>query len=631
MQGYFESPYIEVEGHPDKKVPPGETVRLRAYYYAYAPEQEWWEQPWTVSVLVYESGGPPWPILGQNDTTHLTEGPIHHNCVVPCGAMPNRSIQYLVVLWANLGAYLTFPYDSEGWVQLDARYITVEPEVEAYKGKISRKELEYDGEQETIPAVDVPFESDGLVHIWGRNDTTSNQKMGIEWWVKNPAGTVIEHYYDWETLWTGPGNAQHFIGDRFFLNKEGNWTIQVNLLMNPDQPQIVDSYNGKLCNILPEAVIYDGTITRKELEVDGVQLSIPVNDVPFSSMCRVHIWGRNDSTENQKIGIRWWVRDPDNQVIEAYSDWETLTTAPGSTHHFDGDDFMVDKPSNWNVKVELLMNPSNPIVVDSYEGRLCTVLPEEELFEGKITKKELEYNGARALVPAVGIPLHEKGIVHIWGRNDTQVNQKMGIAWTVKDPAGVVWQNYTDWETLTTGPGSTHEFKGPSKEFTLAGQYTIVVSLLMNPSNPIEVDRYEGDLCDVGIGAEEEFDALIITKYDASVAVGNPCNIEVSFRYRGPTTSRTLYAALWQSTIIDPHDEVAHGQISIEIVGSGSWEEHTEQVVVYATCDEGIYGLYAKLNGVIPTIISPYYESVVTVQGTPEDLFPKFDATYAKA
>ncbi|GAH62341.1 unnamed protein product, partial [marine sediment metagenome] len=89
-------------------------------------------------------------------------------------------------------------------------------------------------------------------HIWGRNDMSSNQKMGISWVVKDPDGIVVEEYSRWEAFWTGPGDDHEFIGGRFDLDKAGAWTISVELLMNEGDPVVVDSYEGDLCTVTTE-------------------------------------------------------------------------------------------------------------------------------------------------------------------------------------------------------------------------------------------------------------------------------------------------------------------------------------------------------------------------------------------
>jgi len=76
--------------------------------------------------------------------------------------------------------------------------------------------------------------------------------MGISWIVRAPGGAVVEEYSDWETFWTVPGKDHEFIGDRFDLNKVGTYTLKVDLLMNPSNPVVVDSYEGGLCTTTSE-------------------------------------------------------------------------------------------------------------------------------------------------------------------------------------------------------------------------------------------------------------------------------------------------------------------------------------------------------------------------------------------
>ena len=120
----------------------------------------------------------------------------------------------------------------------------------------------------------VPIGTRGLVHVWGRNDMTSTQRMGIHWVITDPDGILVEDYLDWEA-WphTSPGSEHEFIGGRFDIGKPGDWTISIDLLMNPDSPVIVDSYDGVLCAVTEE---FAGTITRKELEYDSARGDIPV-------------------------------------------------------------------------------------------------------------------------------------------------------------------------------------------------------------------------------------------------------------------------------------------------------------------------------------------------------------------
>ncbi|GAH43508.1 unnamed protein product [marine sediment metagenome] len=61
---------------------------------------------------------------------------------------------------------------------------------------------------------------------------------------------------------------------------------------------------------------------------------------------------------------------------------------------------------------------------------------------GTIIKKELEYNESRGLIPAYNVPQGTRGLVHIWGRNDTPTRQKLAVHWIVQDPDGLIAEDY---------------------------------------------------------------------------------------------------------------------------------------------------------------------------------------------
>ena len=120
----------------------------------------------------------------------------------------------------------------------------------------------------------VPIATRGLVHVWGRNDMITSQKLGIGWIVMDPDGLVVEDYSDWQSFSTSPGDTHEFIGGRFDINKPGSWTISIALFMNQASPVTVDSYSGVLCVV--EEEVFAGTIIKKELEYDSVRGDIPV-------------------------------------------------------------------------------------------------------------------------------------------------------------------------------------------------------------------------------------------------------------------------------------------------------------------------------------------------------------------
>ena len=182
--------------------------------------------------------------------------------------MPNKDITIDVWSWYWTGTE---------WVQDDHSYVDIAlaEVVEPYAGTISKMELEYDEARASIPAYDIPQGERGLVHIWGRNDMSTTQRMGISWIVKDPDGITVEEYSTWEAWpYTSPGVAHGFIGDRFSLDKPGTYSINVGLLMNPADPIYVDTYYGTLCTVgVPE---FAGTIITKELEYDETRGAIPV-------------------------------------------------------------------------------------------------------------------------------------------------------------------------------------------------------------------------------------------------------------------------------------------------------------------------------------------------------------------
>ncbi|GAI11932.1 unnamed protein product [marine sediment metagenome] len=65
----------------------------------------------------------------------------------------------------------------------------------------------------------------------------------------------------------------------------------------------------------------DGSIVRKELEYAGITKPLPVAGVPKGVRAKLHVWGRNNMSISQGMGIYWFVADPDGTVVEVYEDW----------------------------------------------------------------------------------------------------------------------------------------------------------------------------------------------------------------------------------------------------------------------------------------------------------------------
>jgi len=137
-----------------------------------------------------------------------------------------------------------------------------------------------------------------------------------------------------------------------------------------------------------------------------------------------------------------------------------------------------------------------------------------EVFEGTITKKELDYEDRWQSFPLYNIPAGTRTRVRITGRNDTSKNQKMGVWLQVKDPDGYVVEEYTKWELGWTGAGNAQEFVSGSFDLNKVGTYTIAVQLFMDLEAEAVVDDFYGNLCKVVAAVPEpEFAGFGITEY----------------------------------------------------------------------------------------------------------------------
>jgi len=132
----------------------------------------------------------------------------------------------------------------------------------------------------------------------------------------------------------------------------------------------------------------DGTITRKELRHNSTQSLVPVVNVPLYEEAILYAWGRNDMLTNQKMGIYWFVADPEGYVTQEYTRWETFWTGPGLAQGFIGPVFQFTKVGKYTTYIKLLMNYDDPEPVDYYIGDLAIVIAGavSEFSELKITK-----------------------------------------------------------------------------------------------------------------------------------------------------------------------------------------------------------------------------------------------------
>jgi len=81
-------------------------------------------------------------------------------------------------------------------------------------------------------------------------------------------------------------------------------------------------------------------------------------------------------TTSQGMGIHWIITAPDGFTAEEYSDWGGTIGSQQDHEFISSGQFDLDKAGEYTVSMELSMGTeSNPVVVDTYVGSLCTVLP----------------------------------------------------------------------------------------------------------------------------------------------------------------------------------------------------------------------------------------------------------------
>ena len=148
------------------------------------------------------------------------------------------------------------------------------------------------------------------------------------------------------------------------------------------------------------AEVFEGTITKKELDYEDRWQAFPLYNIPTGTRTRVRITGRNDMASNQRMGCWWEVKDPDGVVVDPYSRWGIGWIGPGDTQEFVGSSFDLNKAGTYTIAVQLFTNIADQVGVDDFYGNLCTVLAAEE-FAGTISRKELKYDTTTSPIPVL--------------------------------------------------------------------------------------------------------------------------------------------------------------------------------------------------------------------------------------
>ncbi|MBA7604650.1 hypothetical protein ES703_11776 [subsurface metagenome] len=142
---------------------------------------------------------------------------------------------------------------------------------------------------------------------------------------------------------------------------------------------------------------------------------------------------------------------------------------------------------------------------------------------------------------ASSVPIGQRGLVHIWGKNDMATSQVMLISWVVKDPTGLTVESYSD-DAGTIGAGKDHEFIGGRFDLDKEGTYSIAVSLLMNRDSPVVVDTYEGDLCTTTLEVPPEFELIQHTIYPYAYIYNGDVEVTMATFKTDPFTPAAWFA-----------------------------------------------------------------------------------------
>lgn len=193
--------------------------------------------------------------------------------------------------------------------------------------------------------------------------------------------------------------------------------------------------------------------------------------------------------------------DPHDEIVRGNKSFSIPSSPPPGNHISVTMDLLVpsgEVGTDYGLYSSIRDIPGPDIYTQYYSNIITIEEVVPEVFKGTISKKELEYNESRGAIPVSNVPQGKRGLVHVWGRNDMAINQKLGISWVVRDPAGLIVKSYSDWQTFSATPGGTHEFIGGRFDINKTGNWTIAVGLFMNPASPIQVASYSGVLCTVG-------------------------------------------------------------------------------------------------------------------------------------
>jgi len=136
-----------------------------------------------------------------------------------------------------------------------------------------------------------------------------------------------------------------------------------------------------------------------------------------------------------------------------------------------------------------------------------------------------------------------------------------------------------------------------------------------------------------GVYLPSQFGVILIPLAAVQVKAGDKLRVTCQYSHRGNAESVTLYAAIGNSGAFG-FDEILHGSKTLSVPEDASWQFREDYVDISITSaiSPGVYDLYAKIDGLIPKVISPtLYDVVEVLAAIPESQFGEITiTTYTK-
>ena len=302
-------------------------------------------------------------------------------------------------------------------------------------------------------------------------------------------------------------------------------------------------------NISLAAETRAASIVAKTISYDGINVSFPVGHIPQGSSVQLRVSVRNDMTSAQRLGIAMVVVDPSGAVVYTYTDWEEWPyTGAGKTHEFVARaNFILGKVGEYRIRVDAYVYPEGTVSTDSYDGVLCTVIPQEIPTGLKNTSLNvvLDYYDYFASVPYV-LSYEYKGKAQS-GTLLLELGTGLAPFFTPEAAIGPVTYSFAKKDEYTRVTES-RSFILPS---TVQRGQTYSVRVTLTTADGIsdnDVDYTALRVLDITVPSTELRDLAVTTSY-RDYNLGEKLPITLSYRYKGVTQSGQMSVLIGKGVI----------------------------------------------------------------------------------